>query len=89
LLLAIALLRRENAIDYLLDLVQNGESQTSADAVAALAMYEGGSEPAGKARPGALGQSGFWRTRARSKTQATFEAAADKSPAPAKARRPG
>jgi HEAT repeat protein len=40
LLLAIALLRRENAIDYLLDLVQNGESQTSADAVAALAMYE-------------------------------------------------
>jgi HEAT repeat protein len=28
LLLAIALLRRENAIDYLLDLVQNGESQT-------------------------------------------------------------
>ena len=40
LLLAIALLRRENAIDYLLDLVQNGEVQTSADAVAALAMYE-------------------------------------------------
>jgi HEAT repeat protein len=40
LLLAIALLRRENAIDYLLDLVQNGGSQTSADAVAALAMYE-------------------------------------------------
>jgi HEAT repeat protein len=40
LLLAIALLRRENAIDYLLDLVQNGEGQTSADAVAALAMYE-------------------------------------------------
>ena len=40
LLLAIALLRRENAIDYLLDLVQNGEGKTSADAVAALAMYE-------------------------------------------------
>jgi HEAT repeat protein len=40
LLLAIALLRRENAIDYLLDLVQNGEGQTSAAAVAALAMYE-------------------------------------------------
>jgi HEAT repeat protein len=40
LLLAIALLRRENAIDYLLDLVRNGEGQTSADAVAALAMYE-------------------------------------------------
>jgi HEAT repeat protein len=40
LLLAIALLRRENAIDYLLDLVQNGEGLTSADAVAALAMYE-------------------------------------------------
>jgi len=40
LLLAIALLRRENAIDYLLDLVQNGEGQTSADAVAALAMYD-------------------------------------------------
>lgn len=40
LLLAMALLRRENAIDYLLDLVQNLESQTSADAVAALAMYE-------------------------------------------------
>jgi HEAT repeat protein len=40
LMLAIALLRRENAIDYLLDLVQNGEVQTSADAVAALAMYE-------------------------------------------------
>ena len=39
-LLAIALLRRENAIDFLLDLVRNGESQTSADAVAALAMYE-------------------------------------------------
>jgi HEAT repeat protein len=40
LLLAIALLRRENAIDYLLDLVENGESQVSADAVDALAMYE-------------------------------------------------
>jgi HEAT repeat protein len=40
LLLAMALLRRENAIDYLLDQVQNGESQISADAVAALAMYE-------------------------------------------------
>jgi hypothetical protein len=40
LLLAIALLRRENAIDYLLDLVQNGESQTAAGAEAALAMYE-------------------------------------------------
>ena len=40
LLLAIALLRRENAIDYLLDLVRHGEGQTSADAVAALAMYE-------------------------------------------------
>ena len=40
LLLAIALLRRENAIDYLLDLVENGESQVSADAVAALAMYK-------------------------------------------------
>lgn len=40
LLLAIALLRRENAIDYLLDLVQNGEGQTSADAVGALAMYD-------------------------------------------------
>jgi HEAT repeat protein len=39
LLLAIALLRRENAIDYLLDLVQSAEDQTSADAVAALAMY--------------------------------------------------
>lgn len=39
-LLAIALLRRENAIDYLLGLVENGEAQTSADAAAALAMYE-------------------------------------------------
>jgi HEAT repeat protein len=40
LLLAMALLRRENAIDYLLDLVRNAGSQTSANAVAALAMYE-------------------------------------------------
>ena len=40
LLLAIGLLRRENAIEYLLDLVQNGEGQNSADATAALAMYE-------------------------------------------------
>ncbi|MGC9946472.1 MAG: HEAT repeat domain-containing protein [Bryobacteraceae bacterium] len=40
LLLAMALLRRENAIDYLLDLVQNGGSQNSADAVEALAMYK-------------------------------------------------
>ena len=40
LLVAIALLRRENAIDYLLELVREGESQVSADAVAALAMYE-------------------------------------------------
>jgi len=39
LLLAVALLRRENAIDYLLDLVQNGGSPTSADAAAALATY--------------------------------------------------
>jgi hypothetical protein len=38
--LAIALLRRENAIDYLLELVRNGEGLTSADAVAALAMYD-------------------------------------------------
>jgi HEAT repeat protein len=38
--LAIALLRRENAIEYLLDAVQNGASQASEDAVAALAMYE-------------------------------------------------
>jgi len=58
LLLAIALLRRENAIDYLVDLVQNGESQTSADAAAALAMYD--KDPslkrarAREARPGAL-----------------------------------
>jgi HEAT repeat protein len=40
LLLAIALLRRESAIDYLLDLVRNAEGQASADAVAALAMYD-------------------------------------------------
>jgi HEAT repeat protein len=40
LLLAIALLRREPAIDFLLELVQTGDSQTSADAVAALAMYD-------------------------------------------------
>jgi HEAT repeat protein len=40
LLLAIALLRRENALDYLLDLVRNGESQASADAVEALDMYK-------------------------------------------------
>jgi HEAT repeat protein len=42
LLLSIALLRRENAIDYLLDLVRHGEEQTAADALAALAMYEQG-----------------------------------------------
>ncbi|MGD0365003.1 MAG: HEAT repeat domain-containing protein [Bryobacteraceae bacterium] len=40
LLVAIALLRRENAIAYLLDLVRNGADQASADAAAALAMYE-------------------------------------------------
>lgn len=40
LLLAIALLRRENAIEYLLDLVQNGGSQRSSDAVDALDMYK-------------------------------------------------
>ena len=40
LLLALALLRREAAIDYLLDLVRTGEGPASADAVAALAMYE-------------------------------------------------
>jgi HEAT repeat protein len=40
LLLGIALLRRENAIDYLLDLVRNADERTSADATAALAMYE-------------------------------------------------
>jgi len=40
LLLALALLRRETAIDYLLDLVREGESAASDDAVAALAVYE-------------------------------------------------
>jgi HEAT repeat protein len=40
LLLAIALLRRENALDYLLEVVQTGENQISADAVDALAMYK-------------------------------------------------
>ncbi|MGO4881502.1 MAG: HEAT repeat domain-containing protein [Bryobacteraceae bacterium] len=40
LLLAIALLRRENAIDYLLELVRTGAGTTSADAMAALVMYE-------------------------------------------------
>jgi HEAT repeat protein len=40
LLLAMALLRRESAIEYLLDLVRNGADQASADAAAALAMYE-------------------------------------------------
>ncbi|HLY18251.1 MAG TPA: HEAT repeat domain-containing protein [Bryobacteraceae bacterium] len=40
LLLAIALLRREDAIDYLLDLVRNGEELNSTDAAAALAVYE-------------------------------------------------
>jgi len=40
LLLAIALLRREPAIDFLLELVRTAEGQTSADAVAALAMYD-------------------------------------------------
>jgi HEAT repeat protein len=40
LLLAIALLRRENAIDYLLDLVRNAAGQTSTDAAVALAMYD-------------------------------------------------
>jgi HEAT repeat protein len=39
LLLAIALLRRGPAIDFLLELVRTGDSQTSADAVVALAMY--------------------------------------------------
>jgi len=39
LLLAIALLRREEAIDYLLELVRTGGSHTSADAEAALEMY--------------------------------------------------
>ena len=40
LLLAMALLRREPAIDFLLDLVQTGDGQTSAYALAALAMYD-------------------------------------------------
>ena len=40
LLLAIALLRREPAIDFLLELVRTGDGQTFADAVAALAIYE-------------------------------------------------
>jgi HEAT repeat protein len=40
LLVAIALLRREPALDYLLDLVTNGEEPDSADAVAALSMYK-------------------------------------------------
>jgi HEAT repeat protein len=40
LLLAIALLRREPAIDFLLELVRSGEGQTYADAVAALAVYD-------------------------------------------------
>jgi HEAT repeat protein len=40
LLLAIALLRRENAIDYLLDLARNGETLASRDAVEALALYK-------------------------------------------------
>jgi HEAT repeat protein len=40
LLLAIALLRREPAIDFLLELVRTAEGPTSADAVAALAMYD-------------------------------------------------
>lgn len=39
LLVAVALLRRERAIDHLLDLVKNGDDQTSADAAAALALY--------------------------------------------------
>jgi len=40
LLVAMALLRRENAIDYLLDLVQNGGTGASAAAAEALAVYE-------------------------------------------------
>ncbi|HTQ54650.1 MAG TPA: HEAT repeat domain-containing protein [Bryobacteraceae bacterium] len=40
LLVALALLRRESAIDYLLDLARNGTEQDSADACAALALYE-------------------------------------------------
>jgi HEAT repeat protein len=39
LLLAMALLRREVALDYLLQRVAQGDAQTSADAAAALAMY--------------------------------------------------
>jgi len=39
LLLAIALLRRESAIDYLLDLVQNGNAGLSAGAAEALSTY--------------------------------------------------
>jgi len=40
LLVALALLRRESAIDYLVDLVRDGAQQASADALEALAMYE-------------------------------------------------
>ena len=40
LLLALALLRREPAVDYLLELVGTGEPGVAADAEAALAMYE-------------------------------------------------
>jgi hypothetical protein len=39
LLLAAALLRRENAVAFLLELVESGAEQTSADASAALAIY--------------------------------------------------
>jgi len=39
LLLAIALLRRENALDHLLALVRNADEETSEDAAAALATY--------------------------------------------------
>jgi len=39
LLLALALLRRESAIDYLIDLVAKGDAQASAGAAAALDMY--------------------------------------------------
>lgn len=39
-LLAMALLRRESAIDHLLELVRNADEQTSEDAAAALATYE-------------------------------------------------
>jgi len=38
-LLAIALLRRENAIDHLLEIVERGDASSSADAVAALDVY--------------------------------------------------